>query len=158
MTDSSLEGPTQGSPRADASLDRLKVWIGLSKFVIGTLAVGVLTTVLDCSYRNAQLKLQEKQSASALALQEKQAEFDYLSKFIEHAMDEDLRVRIRLASYMTSVALSDNIKGIWERYHAELLRQANDFDARLDVLERQETEKVVVLRQTPRLRRRHARS
>lgn len=121
-----------------SSLKRFELWIGLAKFIVGTVILGIASLLLNHQYQNNQLDLEREKSQHAIALQDKQAEFDYLSKFIKHAMNEDLDVRIRLADYMQSAALSENIKMIWARYHALLSEQRKDGEKKLDELEKEE--------------------
>jgi|GEM_PF-6614718 len=122
----------------NVKLKHLELWIGLLKFFIGTVIMGLVSLYLNHQYQSNQLDLEKEKSAHAIALQDKKAEFDYLSKFMTHAMNEDLQVRIRLADYMQSAALSENIKEIWKRYHALLIEQQAETLAKREALKQQE--------------------
>jgi hypothetical protein len=114
---------------SDPGLERLKILIGLVKFLIGTVALGAVTLFFNHQYQNAQIALEEKKSEHAIALQDSQAEFDYLAKFMTRAMDQDLKVRIQLADYMKSVALSPKIKKIWSDYFDLLITEEKEAEA-----------------------------
>jgi Flp pilus assembly protein TadD len=126
------------SESIEFELKRFEMWVGLAKFVIGTVIMGLVSLFLNYQYQQNQLDLEREKSKHAIELQDKQAEFEYLSKFMKHAMNEDLNVRIRLANYMQSAALSENIKGIWARYHALLTEQQTDALERRDQLQSEE--------------------
>lgn len=121
----------------DYRIKRLELWIGLIKFTSGTVVLGLVSLFLNHQYQSNQLELEREKSAHEISLQDKKAEFDYLSKFMVHAMNEDLEVRIRLASYMQAAALSDNIKGIWKRYHDVLVEQQRITFAKREQLRKQ---------------------
>ena len=126
-----MERIMDNSPVVGEELKRFELWIGFFKFSIGTVILGLVSTCLNHQYQNNQLALEREKSENAIALQEKQAEFEYLNKFINHAMSEDLEVRIRLAEYMQSAALSKNIKEIWRQYYDVLIeRQAEILEKR----------------------------
>lgn len=119
----------------DDAVKRLELWIGLIKFISGTVILGLVSAFLNHQYQTAQLDIEREKSSHAIELQDKQAEFKYLSDFMEHAINEDLEVRIRLANYMQSAALSENIKDIWREYHGLLVDQRKDAETRLQTLE-----------------------
>lgn len=122
---------------ADQSLKRLEIYVGLARFIVGTVVLGFVSAYLNHQYQTAQLELEKEKSDHAIRLQDKEAEFEYLSSFIEHAMNEDLEVRIRLANYMQSAALSDNIKQIWRQYHDVLVQQRDEAKEKKKALEEQ---------------------
>jgi hypothetical protein len=115
--------------------DRLTLYIGLIKFIVGTVAISVVTLYFNEQYRSAQLALEEKKGAHAMALQEKQAEVEYLSKFIPSAMDKDIKVRVDFADYMKSVALSDTLRKIWTNYYDVLHKKVAESERRIAELE-----------------------
>jgi tetratricopeptide (TPR) repeat protein len=125
-------------PISEETSSRLELWIGLFKFIIGTVVMGLVSLFLNHQYQSNQLDLERQKSSHAIALQDKQAEFDYLSTFMNHAMNEDLEVRIRLANYMQSAALSKNIKSIWRNYYDVLVEQQKIILAKRDALKKEQ--------------------
>src|SRR5580692_5709934 len=71
-----------GDKKSDPAIQRLQIYVGLVKFLIGTVALGAITFFFNEQYRNAQLDLEKEKSNHAIQLQEKQAEVEYLSKFV----------------------------------------------------------------------------
>ena len=129
----------------DSGLERLKLWIGLGKFFIGTVAMGAVTLFLNHQIQRSQITLEEDKAEHAMALQDKETEFEYLGKFITHAMNEDLNIRIQLADYMRSAALSENIRGIWSRYHGILVDARTEGEAKRIQLRADEQKKATEL-------------
>src|SRR4051812_2455895 len=80
-----------GSSRSDPAIERLKVYAGLLKFIVGTVVLGTISLFFNEQYRHTQLDLEKERSRRALELQERQAEVEYLSKFATNAMDKDIK-------------------------------------------------------------------
>jgi hypothetical protein len=132
------EGKTDsGNKKSDPAIERLQIYVGFAKFLIGTVAIGAITVIFNQQYRNAQLDLEREKSNHALALQEKQAEVEYLSKFVANAMDKDIKLRVDFADYMKSVALSTTLQKIWSNYYVVLSKKAEDAEARIRQLDTQ---------------------
>jgi hypothetical protein len=132
---------TGGAERkTDPAIERLQIYVGLAKFLIGTVALGAITLAFNQQYRNAQLDLEEKKNEHALQLQEKQAEVEYLSKFVNEAMRKDIKDRVDFADYMKSVALSKTLQEIWSKYYAVLNERAKEAQEKIKELDGQKQE------------------
>jgi hypothetical protein len=135
-----VNGKEGGDKNTDPAIARLEVYVGLAKFLIGTVALGAVTLFFNEQYRNAQLDLEKEKSNHALLLQERKAEVEYLSKFVTNAMDKDIKVRVDFADYMKSVALSDTLQKIWSKYFDVLSKKQEEGEQRIKVLEAQKQE------------------
>ena len=109
-------------------------WLGVVKFFLGTLLLGGATLFLDNSVQ--QIELTQK------ATQQKQ---DYIAQFIDHAMNENIEIRIRFARYFKA-----HFGGEWQDYLKTLISERDEniqkeakAIARLDVV----YEELKVLRQ-----------
>ncbi len=101
--------PTRSQPvvleeRASETTDglaRLRLWLGFAKFVLGTVAVGVLSAVLN----------QQIQSRT-LAMKEVEQQQEYVKQFVVQALDDNLEKRVRFAHYFSSL-----LGGTWKAYY-----------------------------------------
>ncbi len=127
--------------------------IDFVKFAFGTTIVGIVTVYLNHQYQVAQLELEKEKSWSVLALEErkarhsidledKKAEFEYLGKFTDHSMKEDLKVQLQFADYMRSVALSQNMRDIWGKYFTILQDKYKNWEAEIKALKQKEQQSV----------------
>ncbi|MCP3873036.1 MAG: hypothetical protein GY699_07770 [Desulfobacteraceae bacterium] len=62
--------------------DNLSLWLGFWKFVLGTVALGIITAVLNHQIQSRQLAAAEKNQEQA-----------YVEKFVVQALDENLARR-----------------------------------------------------------------
>ncbi|AFY49968.1 hypothetical protein Nos7524_4207 [Nostoc sp. PCC 7524] len=99
----------EASKQSLNSLEKLKLWLDIGKFVIGTVLLGIFSTVI-----NAQIQYKQ------IALNQQQIEQQHLSKFIEQAMSDRLIHRIRFAKYFATLTLSEDARGRWQQYYQEL--------------------------------------
>ncbi len=136
-------------PSNEQDLERFKLKLGLIKFLLGTVVIGLISLALNYQIQSNQIKLEEEKTRREIDLQEKKAEFEYLEKFMKHAVNKDINVRIQFADYMKSVALSAKIKHIWTKY-LELLKQENELlIAQKNKLESNVNEKKIKLAEIP---------
>jgi len=68
--------------------ERLKIWVGLVKFLLGTFALGLVTTLINKEFQEREIELKE---------------LEQLGKFVEHAIQEDIGIRKRFAEYFSKV-------------------------------------------------------
>jgi hypothetical protein len=123
--------------KSDPAIERLQIYVGLAKFLIGTVAIGALTLVFNERYRDAQLALEGAKNEHAVALQESRAEVEYLSTFVANAMVKDLKNRVAFADYMKSVALSLKLQKIWSSYYVAVKKNAEDEAEKIEQLNAQ---------------------
>lgn len=128
-------GKTGGDQKVDPAIQRLQIYVGLVKFLIGTVALGAITLFVNEQYRRAQLDLEKEKSRHAIELQERKAEVEYLSKFVQNAMDKDIALRVDFADYMKSVALSETLQKIWSKYYDVLIKKADEAAKQIKTLE-----------------------
>jgi hypothetical protein len=95
---------------------------------------------LERQKSTAQIALEEKKSQHHIELQDKKAEFEYLGKFTDHSMKEDLKIQLQFADYMRSVALSSNLREIWSRYFDLLTEKYKRTETEINALKAKEKE------------------
>jgi len=105
---------------SDMSNERLVIWLNFWKFAVGTVAVGVITSVINWQIQIYQLQLDRQKR-----------EQDYVAQFLEQAMDENLEKRLRFAHYFSRLTLSRDTNILWTRYHQDLQSQALDAQAKI---------------------------
>lgn len=81
--------------------DRLKIWLSFLKFLLGTLAVGIVTTAINSKIQNREVALKEQ---------------EHLSKFMDTALGKDIGPRLLMARYFANVTQSDELKAGWKTY------------------------------------------
>lgn len=103
--------------------ERLGLWLGFAKFVLGTVVLGLVTTFVNHEIQSRQLEAQREKQAWELELAaevqtgklalEEQA---HLATFIQHALAETIETRVRLAQFWAKVTTSPTLKAGWEEY------------------------------------------
>jgi lysozyme family protein len=95
-------------------LEKLKLWLGFAKFLVGTVALGLLT-----AYINYQIQ------ARQLDLAQRKEEIASLGNYIKYALDKDIDQRIKFAHYFATLTISDDISARWRRYLGDLQNEAS---------------------------------
>ena len=90
---------------ADAGIESMRLKLGFAKFIIGTVAVSVLTAVLNW-------QIQDKRLESEIIAKEN----EFVAQFITQAIDKDLEMRRDFAEYFTRVSPSKNARERWKSY------------------------------------------
>lgn len=80
---------------------RFKQWIGFTKFLAGTVVLGLVTAFINREIQSREVALQELQ---------------HLGAFVEHALTENVGTRRRFAQYFAYVTHSDELRARWEEY------------------------------------------
>jgi tetratricopeptide (TPR) repeat protein len=80
--------------------------------VIGTFGVAYINHV----FQNRQLKQQKLLNDGQL----RQAEMQYLGKFLTYALEDDIEKRLRFAKYFATLTMSSDLQDKWKDYHGEL--------------------------------------
>ena len=73
--------------------ERLKIWLGFTKFLLGTFALGLFSILINLQIRSSEITLKETSQ-----------ENENLSKYISLALDKDLTRRRDFAKYFASVS------------------------------------------------------
>lgn len=104
------------------SKTKLQLWLSFLKFVLGTVIVGILTVVLNNQIQNTELNIKAEDQ-----------EQNYVSQFLEQAMEENIEKRDRFALYFAKV-----LQGKWRCYygkvHEEFLLQKDKLEKTEDKL------------------------
>ena len=114
---------------ADAGIEAMRLKLGFAKFIIGTVAVSVLTAVLNW-------QIQDKRLESEIIAKEN----EFVAQFITQAIDKDLEMRRDFAEYFTRVSPSKNARERWQSYGAwvtDMLREATEKEREIAQLREQ---------------------
>lgn len=82
--------------------DRLKIWLGFARFILGAFALGLVTTLINCEIQERDIELKEQ---------------DQVGQFLEHALQKDVGIRRRFAQYFSTVTRSHELRKRWEEYN-----------------------------------------
>jgi len=96
---------TAKAAMADAGIEAMRLKLSFAKFIIGTVAVSVLTAVL-------KWQIQDKRLESEIIAKEN----EFVAQFITQAIDKDLEMRRDFAEYFTRVSPSKNARERWKSY------------------------------------------
>ena len=81
--------------------DKLKLWLGFSKFLLGTVAVGLVSIWINSGIETRQMELKEMEETG---------------RFVDYALQENVGVRMRFAQYFSTVIRSDELRERWGEY------------------------------------------
>ena len=104
-------------PNLSPDYTKLKIWLGFSKFILGTFILGICGLLINCSIEDRQLKLKE-------SVREEQS----LEKFLGHAVDQSIDKRIRFAHYFSRVSTHEDKRKLWTNFYNELLGQKRQLE------------------------------
>ncbi len=79
-------------------IDKLKEWLSFLKFFLGTFILGVATFFVNKDIQNREIEIKEQEQ---------------IGKYIEHAIHEDVGIRLRFAQYFRNVTRSDTLRERW---------------------------------------------
>ena len=105
MADSEDLKETAKAAMADAGIEAMRLKLGFAKFIIGTVAVSLLTAVLNW-------QIQDKRLESEIIAKEN----EFVAQFITQAIDKDLEMRRDFAEYFTRVSPSEDARDRWKKY------------------------------------------
>ena len=81
--------------------ERLTIWMGFVKFLLGTFAIGLATLLINSEIQEREVELKE---------------MEMIGNFVEYATSEEIDKRLRFAHYFSIVTRSDDRKTGWESY------------------------------------------
>lgn len=81
--------------------ERLNIWLGFAKFLLGTFALGLVSTLINSAIQERELELKEQEQ---------------IGEFLQHALDQDVGVRKRFAQYFATVTRSEVLRTRWQEY------------------------------------------
>lgn len=106
--------------------ERLKIKLRFAKFVLATVAAGIISTVVQWQLKNREIDLREGNTDA-----------EFLEKFLGHAMDVNLERRLRFAQYFARLTKSQDSRELWAQYYEELLVEYNGWEqSRKELLKR----------------------
>lgn len=103
------------------ALFRLQQRHSLLKWLVGTVGLTAITTVVSWYFQHREVTLQEVLLQHERKMAELAFEQKYLGEFLEFALVEDIDSRLRFAHYFASVSTNPELAGKWNAYHADLL-------------------------------------
>lgn len=83
------------------SEERFKAWITFWQFVLGTVVVGVFSTIISHQIQTREIEIKEQESNA---------------KLLEQALQEDIGIRRRLSQYFANVTRSTELRERWGEY------------------------------------------
>ncbi|NHN77865.1 hypothetical protein HA520_11325 [Azotobacter chroococcum] len=83
------------------SEERFKAWLTFWQFVLGTVVVGIFSTVISHQIQTREVEIKEQESNA---------------KLLEQALQEDVGVRRRLSQYFANVTRSAELRTRWGEY------------------------------------------
>jgi hypothetical protein len=125
-TQPSPEAPSQPANDAEQStqnLEKLRLWIDLGKFLLGSVVVAIVTTSINAQIQNKQLELERLK-----------ADREHLSQFTEQAMQDQLIKRLRFANYFATMTFSEESREKWTEYSSQLEQELVIKTERLSVI------------------------
>lgn len=90
--------------------ERLKIWIDLCKFILGTFVIGVMGALINWQIQNKEIERKE---------------MDQLGQYIKQALEENVGIRLRFAQYFSTVTRSKPFRERWKEY-TEIVQKEYD--------------------------------
>lgn len=82
-------------------IEKLKEWLGFWKFFLGTFILGLATFLVNRDIQNREIEIKEQEQ---------------IAKYIEHAIQDDVGIRLRFAQYFRNVTRSETLRERWQDY------------------------------------------
>jgi hypothetical protein len=106
---------------SDVDRNHLDLWLNFWKFVLGTVVLGIVTTLLNNKIQEREVELKE---------------LDQLGKFANYALEEEVGVRRRFAQYFSNVTRSKELREGWQRYEAVVNKEYEEKQAETKDIEK----------------------
>lgn len=103
--------------------ERLALWLEFGKWVGGTFLIGAATIAVNWIIKTRELELARVEQDSARELAELEQQRVFLESFVAQAMEQDVRVRLRLAHYIKTTTLNEDIRATWETYYRDAFNE-----------------------------------
>ena len=91
--------------KTTVSNERLQIWLNFVKFLLGTVALGVVTLLINSEIQTQRLEFEIKSK-----------ENDFIAQFVDNALDENLEKRRDFAEYFVRLTPTQESKKRWEGY------------------------------------------
>jgi hypothetical protein len=105
------------------TIRRAEIRADLLKWLVGSIALTLITTIGNWTFQAFSLQAEKEKTSRELKIKEKDMQLQYLDKFTQTAIDEDITKRIRLAHYISRTIDEQEFKQLakrWKDYYAEL--------------------------------------
>jgi len=113
MEQSKQEGGISGTDEKSEDFERLQIWLGFIKFILGTVVLGLITTLINYHIQQKEIELKKIEQQRTIELKEQ----EQLGNFIQHALQEDIGTRKRFAEYFSTVTRSEDLRQCWISYY-----------------------------------------
>ncbi len=110
------------------SVRRAEIRADLLKWLVGSVALTLITTIGNWTFQAFSLRAEKEKTNRELQIKEKDMQLQYLDKFTQLAIDQDITKRIRLAHYISRTIDDQEFKQLakrWNDYYAELSKACN---------------------------------
>lgn len=110
------------------SIRRAEIRADLLKWLVGSVALTLITTIGNWTFQYFSLRAEKEKTNRELQIKEKDMQLQYLDKFTQLAIDQDITKRIRLAHYISRTIDDQEFKQLakrWNDYYAELSKACN---------------------------------
>jgi hypothetical protein len=102
--------------------EKLKIWLGFAQFVLGTVVLGLVSTIINNAIQQREIELKEQEQVGT---------------FLVHALQEDVGVRRRFAQYFSTVTRSEALRKGWTEYYAAVEQEYEDTTREKKALEQE---------------------
>lgn len=102
------------------ALYRMRYRIDLWKWLIGTVGLTLLTSIVSWHFQTREVRLEEARFAHERELQRLEFEQKYLGEFLQFALVEDLASRLRFAHYFAAVSTNPELQAKWKAYYDDI--------------------------------------
>lgn len=113
----------------ETKLEYWRLGADVSKFLLGTVLIGLLGYYADNALKTREVALKERES--------ERLEMELFGKYVEHALVENVGTRERFARYFFNVTRTPGLKQCWEAYLQDVVQEKAQEERRRDVLEGQ---------------------
>ena len=100
--------------------DRLKLWLNFWKIVISSVVVtgGVTlaTTLINASLQNKEIAIKDVEKKAEINTKIIEKEKDYLTSFLQNALDENTERKYQFALFFKSLTYSEQFAKGWDEY------------------------------------------
>jgi hypothetical protein len=105
------------------SIRRAEIKADLLKWLVGSVVLTLITTIGNWTFQAYSLQAEKEKTNRELKIKERDMQLQYLDKFTQTAIDQDITKRIRLAHYISRTIDDQEFAQLakrWNDYYAEL--------------------------------------
>jgi hypothetical protein len=128
---SKVEEMTDNQDKA-INIENLQEWLSFWKFFLGTFVLGMVSFLINSSIQNREIEIKEQ---------------EHIAKYIEHAIEDDIGIRLRFAQYFGYVTRSETLRERWKEYlkvvQAEYDRNQLEKDRLIAELKQKQKQKTI---------------